>query len=217
VQPEAASAAICQDGSTRLDGKGLTIVIDCTNAVTDSIFYQQIPDKGIFEKHNRGALSQRSHQRSFNLCPGSVTTGMQDAPATMGSLAAEQQSISRSMSVAARLSTVESHAHLHEPSHSGRGLFDQDAYGCAITMTRASSQRILKMKFGTIIGSQGHRKATLGVARVAFTKLPFGEEGNTQRVRQTQGDREARDTPTDNSYVVRLAIRHRGYPSFSCD
>jgi len=101
----------------------------------------------------------------------------------MDSFTAKQQSISRSMSVAARSSPVELHAHLHEPSHGSRGLLNQDAYGFAVAMTCASSQCILKMECGTIVRPKGYRKAALSIARVAFPKLPFGKEGDTQRVR----------------------------------
>src|SRR5262249_51641019 len=127
-----ASAAIRQHSGTRLDGKGLTGTIYGAYPATDSIFYQQVTDKGFFKEHNRGAPGQLGHQRSFNFCPRSIAASMQDAPATMGSFAAKQQSVSRSMSVAARLSPVKLHTHLHEPSHGSRGLLNQDAYGFAV-------------------------------------------------------------------------------------
>ena len=90
---------------------------------------------------------------------------------------------------------------------------DLDAYGFVVAMTCASTQCILKMEFGAIARPKGRRKAALSIARVAFPKLPFGEKGDTQRVRQMRGDRETRDAPTYDSHVVRVAVRHCQYPS----
>src|SRR5260370_7021859 len=99
------------------------------------------------------------------------------------------------MSSLPRLRTIELNAHLHKPTYRSRSLLYQNTYSLLITQTRTCCNGILKMELGTIICSQCHGKATLGIASVAFTKLSFSKQRYPHMLRQTQTHYQPR-TPT---------------------
>jgi hypothetical protein len=64
------------------------------------------------------------------------------------------------------------------------------------------------MEFRAIIRSQRYRKTTLSITRITLTELPLRKKGDTQMLRQSQGDREARNAASNDSNIERLAVSH---------
>src|SRR6266852_6695162 len=104
-----------------------------------------------FIQHYRGSFTYRGHERSLYLGTSGITTRVQDTPAAMRCLTAEQQAIFSDMRVASRLRSIKLHAHRDEPTHGCGCLFCQDAHGCIITQACSRGKGILEMQFEAII------------------------------------------------------------------
>ena len=100
------------------------------------------------------------------------------------------------------LRSIKLHAHRNEPANACGRLFRQDTHGCLITQTGPGSDGVLEVQFWAIIGAQRHGEATLGITRIAFPKLPLGEEGHPQVRGQAQCNRETRDATSYDGDIV---------------
>src|SRR5258708_13300482 len=106
------------------------------------------------------------------------------------------------------LRSIKLHANRYEPAHGCGRLFRQDTHGCLITQTGPGGDGVLEVQFWAIIGTQRHSEATLGIACIAFPKLPLGEEGHAQVRGQAQCNQETRDATSYDADIVSLALSH---------
>src|ERR1019366_3887665 len=182
----------------------MTSTINCAYANAITVLYKQFIHKSFFIQCNRGTHAQGRHQSTLDLCTSSITTSMENAPTAMSSFTAQEKAIGSRMLRAIRLSTIKLDAHLYKPAHRIWSLLNKNTHRLLITQTSASSKSIRKMEFRAIIRSQRYRKTPLSITRITLTKLPLRKKGHTQMLRQSQGNREARNTTSNDSNIERL-------------
>src|SRR5689334_14631088 len=145
------------------NGKQFSIPIHRLHATTKTVFHQQLADKArLIDSYLRASL-ESCQQSALNLRSGGITASMENAPARMGALAPEQQSIRGSMSSLSRLliiCTVKLYTYMtNQPVNSRRSPFYENPYRFFVTQTSACRQRILHMQFRTIIGPSCRRQS----------------------------------------------------------
>src|SRR5437588_4367058 len=119
MPPEPTGTTTRQYCRSRMNCERVSITVHCRDACTASIFRQQTSYKCLFIQIKQGTSTQRTHERSLNLCSRGIPARMQHTPTAMSSLATKQEAIVCGMCIATRLRSIKLNSHLHKPVHSG--------------------------------------------------------------------------------------------------